>query len=153
MAIKSLNPYINFNGTAMQAIALYERVLGATTLNVARAGDVPGMNVPADQRERVMHGVLRVGASQLMVSDAPPAQPVSMAGNVHVSLDFEDIDEMARKFTSLADGRAVTVPLRDTFWGATFGMLTDRFGVRWMFNCAASTRGDVIGGRAPYSQE
>ena len=23
----------------------------------------------------------------------------------------------------------------DTFWGAKFGMLTDAFGVRWMFNC------------------
>ena len=25
--------------------------------------------------------------------------------------------------------------IHDAFWGAKFGMLTDAFGVRWMFNC------------------
>ena len=31
MAIKRLNPYLNFNGTADKAIKLYETVLGAST--------------------------------------------------------------------------------------------------------------------------
>jgi PhnB protein len=26
------------------------------------------------------------------------------------------------------------MPLQNTFWGARFGMLQDRFGVNWMFN-------------------
>jgi len=26
------------------------------------------------------------------------------------------------------------MPNQDTFWGAYFGMLTDKFGVNWMFN-------------------
>jgi PhnB protein len=137
MAIKNLSPYINFNGTAGQAIALYERVLGATTLNVARAGDIPGTNTPPSQRDRVVHAALRVGSSQLMLSDTATDQPVSTTGNVHVSLDFNDVDEMTGKFSALAEQGAVTVPLQDTFWGAKFGMLTDRFGVHWMFNCAA----------------
>jgi PhnB protein len=138
MAITNLSPYINLNGTASQAIALYERVLGATTLNVARAGDVPGTNVPPSQSDRVVHSALRVGNSNLMLSDSAPDQPVSMAGNMHVSLDFNDVDDMTRKFSALAEDGAVTVPLQDTFWGAKFGMLTDRFGVRWIFNCAAT---------------
>jgi len=25
--------------------------------------------------------------------------------------------------------------LNDTFWGARFGMLVDKFGVPWMLNC------------------
>jgi len=32
------------------------------------------------------------------------------------------------------------MPLQDTFWGAKFGMLTDAFGLRWMFNCEAAKR-------------
>ena len=138
MAIKSLNPYINFNGTAAEAIALYERVLGATTLSVARAGDVPGANVPPGQRDRVLHAALRVGGAQLMVSDGTPGQPVSMAAKVHVALDFTDLDEMTRKFTGLAEGGTVTVSLQNTFWGAKFGMLTDPCGVRWMFSWEAA---------------
>jgi PhnB protein len=134
MAIKSLNPYINFDGTAARAIALYDRILGAHTVNVARAGDTPGMNVPADQKDRIMHAVLMLDGLPLMLSDA--ATNVSTGSNVHVSLDFTDLDEMTQKFAALAEGGAVNVPLQDTFWGAKFGMLTDSVGVRWIFNCA-----------------
>ena len=28
----------------------------------------------------------------------------------------------------------ITMPLQDTFWGAYFGMWTDRFRVNWMVN-------------------
>jgi uncharacterized glyoxalase superfamily protein PhnB len=37
MSIKNLSPYITLDGTASDAIALYERVFGATKLNVTRA--------------------------------------------------------------------------------------------------------------------
>jgi PhnB protein len=134
MAIRNLNAYMTFNGTAGKAIALYERVLGAQKVNITQAGDVPGMNAPPDRRDRIVHGVLMLGGTQVMVSDAPSA--VSTPADVQVSLDFTDLGEMEQKFAALAEGGAVTVPLQDTFWGAKFGMLTDPFGVRWMFNCA-----------------
>lgn len=34
----------------------------------------------------------------------------------------------------MAKGGKITMPLQDTFWGARFGMLQDKFGVSWMFN-------------------
>jgi PhnB protein len=34
-----------------------------------------------------------------------------------------------------AHGGRIELPLQDMFWGAKFGMLTDAFGVSWMFNC------------------
>lgn len=58
MAIKQLNPYLMFNGTAAQAIALYERALGAKTENLSRFGDAPGHGIatrargPRDARAR-----------------------------------------------------------------------------------------------------
>ena len=39
MAIKQLNPYLNFNGTADKAIQLYQSALGAKVDNVMRFGD------------------------------------------------------------------------------------------------------------------
>jgi PhnB protein len=27
------------------------------------------------------------------------------------------------------------MPMQKQFWGATFGMFTDKFGVGWMVNC------------------
>lgn len=135
MSIKKLNPYLFFNGTAEQAIKLYESALGAKTEGLARFGDAPGMDVPAEQKSRVMHALLNLGAGVVMVSDTMPDQPVATAGNAHVCLDFDDLADMTKKFDALAVGGKVTMPPQDTFWGATFGTLTDAFGVQWMFNC------------------
>lgn len=135
MSIKQLNPYLNFNGTAEQAIRLYESVLGATTEGLMRWGDMPGATVPAEQKDRVMHALLHLGASTLMISDVPSSAPAPSASNVHVCLHFDDVADMTSRFERLAKDGTITHPLQDTFWGARFGMLTDAFGVRWMFNC------------------
>ena len=139
MAIKKLNPYLNFNGTAAQAIKLYETVLGARTEGLMRFGDVPGPGSDPQDKDRVIHALLRIGdAGAIMVSDTMRSAPVSAAGdaNVHITLDFDDPVDMARKFEGLsAGGGKVTMPLQDTFWGAKFGMVTDPYGIRWMFNC------------------
>lgn len=132
MAIKALSPFIMLDGTAAAAISLYERVLGARVLNIVRAGDVPGADPRADGPNRILHAVLSLGGIlQLSDQSGEPAN-----GNVQVSLDFDDVNDMTEKFTALAEGGRVSLPLQRTFWGATFGMLTDVFGVRWMFNCA-----------------
>ena len=69
-----------------------------------------------------------------MLSDSASGARPAGGSNVHVALDFTDLPDMTRRFTALAEKGKVTVPLQDTFWGAKFGMLTDRFGVQWMFN-------------------
>lgn len=43
-------------------------------------------------------------------------------------------EEAKRFFVALSSGGSVNMPLEKTFWGALFGMLTDRFGVQWMVN-------------------
>jgi PhnB protein len=133
--IKQLNPYLNFNGTAAKAIALYEQALGAKTENVMRYGDIPG-NTPAPQnKDLVIHARLHIGGGIVMVSDTTPEMRVPESGNVHVSLDFDDPADQKKKFDALSAGGKVTMPLQDTFWGAKFGMLVDAYGISWMFNC------------------
>lgn len=135
MAIKTLNPYLNFDGTAEQAIKLYERALGAKVERMQRFGEAPGMPVADEHKQRVMHALLRISGTPVMMSDTQPGAPFTPQGNVHLSLDFDDAADMAKRFEALGAGGKVTMPLQDTFWGARFGMLTDAFGVQWMFNC------------------
>jgi PhnB protein len=134
MAIKRLNPYLNFNGTAEKAIKLYESVLGARTEGLMRFGDAGKTHA---EKDRVMHALLHLGEGIVMISDTMASDPVADDGkaNVHITLDFDDPADMARKFEGLASGGKITMPLQDTFWGARFGMLTDAYGIRWMFNC------------------
>ena len=134
MSIRQLNPYLIFDGTAAKAVALYESVLGAKTEGLMRFGAVPGMKVAPENENRVMHALLRIGEGAVMLSDAQPGTPVATEGNVHVCLDFDDVADMTKRFEALGANGTITVPLHDTFWGARFGMLTDAFGVRWMFN-------------------
>lgn len=135
MSIKRVNPYLLFNGNAEKAIWLYERALGARTENLSRFGDVQGSKVSPELKDRVMHALLRIGDGIVMVSDTLPTNAVGTEGNVHVCLDFSDAAEMQKKFEALVAGGKITMPLQDTFWGATFGMLADAFGIHWMFNC------------------
>ncbi len=136
MSIKALNPYLNFNGNGLEAIALYERALGAQVEGgVMKWGDLPGMDSAPADKNRVMHAMLRIGEGVVMISDTRPQDPASAGNNVHVCLQFTDVADMTKKFEALAVGGKVTMPLADTFWGARFGMLVDAFGVGWMFNC------------------
>src|SRR5688572_13705457 len=123
---------MNFNGDAAAAIALYERVLGARVESIQRFGDAPGGDPVAPHKDRVMHAVVHVGRAVLMISDSQPDNPVSSGTNVHLTLEYDDAAEMRTAFDALAEGGAVAMPLQDTFWGATFGMLTDQHGVGWM---------------------
>lgn len=135
MAIKSVNPYLNFGGTAEKAIKFYESALGAKADNLMRFGDAQGMDTPPEHKDRVMHCVLRLGAGVVMASDSPPGAPAPSGNNIAVSTDWDDAADMEKRFQAMAVGGKVTMPLQDTFWGARFGMLTDQFGVNWMFNC------------------
>ncbi len=135
MAIKKLNPYLNFNGTAEKAIKLYESALGAKTDRIMRFGDIPDFKVEPEHKNRVMHAALFIGEGVVMVSDCQPDQPFASGDNVHVSLDCDDVADVTKKFEALAVGGKVLMPLQDMFWGAKFGMLKDAYGISWMFNC------------------
>lgn len=134
MPVKQLNPYLNFNGNAAKAIQLYESALGAKTETIQRFGDIPSMPTAPENKDRVMHALLRIDSGLIMISDSMPDQPVSAGDTTHIVLDFDDPKEMARKFEALSAGGKVKMPLNDTFWGATFGMLVDAYGIHWMFN-------------------
>src|SRR5438874_4107543 len=135
MSIKQVNPYIHFNGTAEKAIKLYENALGAKTETVMRYSDAPGACAPNGNANLILHAAVRIGAGMVMVSDTQPDRPVATRSNVQVALDFLDPDTMEKAFAALAAGGKVAVSPQDMFWGAKFGMLTDAFGVQWMFNC------------------
>ena len=130
-----LNPYLNFNGTAEKAIQLYQSALGAKVESIMRFGDVKDMPATPETKDKIMHAMLQIGEGILMISDCAPGQPVQLGNHVTVTLHFDDVTDMAQRFDAMAAGGSVQQPLQDMFWGARFGMLTDAYGVPWMFNC------------------
>lgn len=136
MSIQTATPYFILNGKAEQAIALYQRALGASTEMLQRFGDMD-QSCPEAMKDRVMHAALRVGNALLMMSDVGPDDAsAGDGGKVSVALDIDDIDEARRGFEALAASGKVVQPLIDAPWGALFGVVQDEFGISWMFNCA-----------------
>jgi PhnB protein len=133
MPITQLNPYIHFNGNAVDAIKHYEQVLGAKVNRSMTYGELPGNTPQPENASRIMHCELQLGACTLMVSDAPAEHQGTIGSNLEVSVAYDDEAEMTKAFEGLAAEGQVVIPLHPAFWGGKFGMLVDRYAIHWMF--------------------
>jgi PhnB protein len=70
-----------------------------------------------------------------MASDMMNEKPFSRGDDISLSVECGTLEQLEKVFTKMSAGGKVTMPLQDQFWGARFGMLTDKFGIHWMFNC------------------
>jgi PhnB protein len=126
-----LNPYLNFNGTARQAMEFYAGVFGGNlTLNT-----FADLGRSGQDGDRIMHSMLETPAGfTLMAADyTSDMQYPGMAG-FSVSLSGDDAEELRGYFAKLATGGTETMPLARQVWGDEFGMCVDQFGVAWLVN-------------------
>lgn len=138
MPIKTATPYLMLYGKANEAIAFYERALGAKVETLQRFGDAMGGNCPEAQRDWVMHAALRIDGATIFLSDGGPDAPPPPGGRVVVALDVEGAARARESFEALAAGGKVIEPLFDAPWGSLFGALQDRYGIGWMFDSTKS---------------
>jgi PhnB protein len=133
----AINPYLNFGGTCEEAFTFYKSVFGGEFAMLTRLNETPhAEHLSPEEGEKIMHVALPIGhGTTLMGSDRPAAMgPVTNGNNAHMSIQTDSEEEATRVFNGLAAGGQIVMPLQQTFWGATFGMLTDKFGVQWMVN-------------------
>jgi len=132
--MKTLTPYLFFPGTCEEAMNYYKECLGGEITAVQRFGDTE-MPVEEGYRDKIMHGELKAEGIHMMFSDGAPHKDITEGDNVQLSITVETIEEQDTLFEALAKDGEVTMPLEKTFWGARYGMLKDKFGIRWMLNC------------------
>ena len=131
-----LNPYINFNSNARQALEFYHSVFGGK-LTIGTFKEFNMAKGPADEN-LVMHGELETDDGlTLMGSDTPAWMEYRPGTNYAVSLSGDNEPELTAYFEKLSAGGTVTQPLTKAMWGDSFGMVTDKFGVGWMVNITA----------------
>ena len=138
-----VSTYLNFPRNTEEAFLFYQSIFGGEfNGGINRFGEIPPMPdappMPEEDRHLVMHIELAIlGGHVLMGTDAPESMgfTVTPGNNVYINLEPDTRTETDRIFAALSAGGAVEMPLADMFWGAYFGSCTDRFGIRWMFNC------------------
>jgi PhnB protein len=138
----TINPYLNYDGNAEEAFNFYKSVFGGEFLSVTRFKDTSeGGKLSAAEKEKLMHISLPIGKGNiLMATDALESMghPLKVGNNFHLSIETESKAEAEKIYTGLSAGGNTEMPLQDTFWGAYFGMLTDKFGIHWMVSFNAS---------------
>ncbi len=135
----NINPYLNFVGNTEEAFNFYKSVFGGEFATVMRFGETPGcdeMSIAEDEKDKIMHIALPIGGNVLMATDMLESmgQKLETGNNFSIAIDAESKEEADKIFDGFAEGGKVEMPLADAFWGAYFGMLTDKFGIRWMVN-------------------
>jgi PhnB protein len=128
----TLNPYLGFNGNAREAMEFYKLVLGGE-LTIQTMGE-SGMPTDDTSKNNIMHAQLTTEGINIMASDGGGHKEMTFGDNISLSLVGDDEAGLKEIFTKLSEGGSVDMPLAKQFWGDTFGMLTDKFGVHWMVN-------------------
>ena len=140
-----VSTYLNFTRSTEEAFTFYKSVFGTEFVQpIARMGDVPMPDSPLPDADKhlVMHVSLPIlGGHVLMGSDTPESLgfTVTTGNNVTINLEPDTRVDADRLAKALSAGGTVEQPLQEMFWGAYWGLVVDRFGVRWMINCEAKS--------------
>lgn len=135
--------YLNFMGKTEEAFNFYKQAFGTEFVAPMQyMKDVPAdpsqLPLPENEKNMVMHVALpMLGGVELMGTDALESMghSVKFGNNISINLEPDTREETDKLYTALVEDGTADMPLQVMFWGDYFGSLTDKFGVKWMFNC------------------
>ncbi len=129
-----INAYIGFNGACREAMTFYKECLNAELDLQTIEGSPIESQCPPAIKHQIMHATLTKGSLLLMGTDMNAPGGYVRGNNVALSLNCSSEDEINTFFNSLSAGGNIIDPLGVKFWGAIFGVLDDKFGIRWMLH-------------------
>jgi len=134
--MKGFDITLLFDGQTEEAFNFYKSVFGGEFSNLQRMSDMPSpMEMPESEKKKILHMALPIGNTILMGMDMPPGRgTVNKGNNFFITLNTSSEAETDELFNKLSDGADIMMPVAQQFWGAYFGMLTDKFGIQWMLS-------------------
>ncbi|MGN6181166.1 MAG: VOC family protein [Mucilaginibacter sp.] len=134
--MKGFDITLLFDGQTEEAFNFYKSVFGGEFSNLQRMSDMPSpMEMSESEKRKILHMALPIGNTILMGMDMPPGRgTVNKGNNFFVTLNTSSEAETDELFGKLSDGANIMMPVAKQFWGAYFGMLTDKFGIQWMLS-------------------
>lgn len=130
-----LTPYLYFTDNCREAMTFYQGIFGGELTVMTYGEGAPGM--PGDVDDLVMHANIMGGPIELFASDHAETANKGV-GNTQLTLHGHDLEVLSAWFDRLADGAISVQPLKSEVWGDTYGEVTDRYGIHWLFNIGAA---------------
>src|ERR1044071_3591947 len=122
-----INAYLNFNGHTREAMTFYQQCLGGELVMQKISESPMAARVPSEMGAKILHSSLTKENIVLMGSDMMGNNVV--AGNsISLCINCSSDEEINSFFDNLSKDGKIVEPLHQSFWGATFGSLTDKFG-------------------------
>lgn len=133
--MSQINAYLNFEGNCREVMTFYKECLDAELNMQTIEGSPVEYQCPAGIKDQILHASLIKDDLLLMGSDMQePGGSFTKGNNIALSLNCSSAEEINNFFSKLSEGGRISHQLTEQFWGATFGVLTDKFGIRWMLN-------------------
>jgi PhnB protein len=129
-----INSYLTFNGNCRDAMTFYKECLGGELILQTVGGSPLAEQMPTKMKDCILHATLTNGNLILMGSDMVSNAGLIKGNAVSLSLTCSSEKEIRDCYEKLSSGGQATHSLEDTFWGALFGDLTDKFGNHWILN-------------------
>ena len=135
--MRTINPWINFNGNAEEAFTFYKSVFGGEFTKIIRFQDLASPEFPVAENEanKIMHIALPIGKSNVLIANDVP----EFMGRVNESenrskivVSAESKKEADQIFNGLSAGGDVEGPIGDGPWGTYAGMFRDKYGIEWI---------------------
>lgn len=135
--MKTINPWINFNGNAEEAFTFYKSVFGGEFTKVIRFKDLASSEFPVPDTEanKIMQIILLIGNSNMLIGNDVPefmgkVNESENRSKIHISAESKI--EAEKIFNGLSVGGQVEGPISDSPWGTYAGMFRDKYGIEWI---------------------
>ncbi|WP_295720788.1 VOC family protein [Mucilaginibacter sp.] len=146
--MRTINPWINFNGNAEEAFTFYRSVFGGEFTKIIRFKDMAGMDfqVPENEANKLMHIALPIGKQNVLIANDVP----EFMGRVNesenrskIAVAAESREEADKIFNGLSAGGDVEGSIGDSPWGTYAGMFRDKYGIEWIVEFDPNYNGQV----------
>ena len=131
-----INTYLTFNGNAQQALDFYQYVFGKSEIQIMCFSEMPHDSewpIPDEAKNWIMHAEMKIGDDKVYLSDNFPGTPYNETNGDIVTVTAGDIkaEKAYEIYGRLKEDGKEIMPIAETFWSPAFGVLIDKFGVRW----------------------
>jgi len=130
---RQITPYLTFNGNAREALECYKEVFDGEIMGLQTYGEA-NFPSPPEVDNLIIHAQFKKGDLFIMASDKMGDKKVEIGNNISLALELESEEEIQTLYDRFTQHGTVIMELHDTFWGAKYGKVKDKFGVIWDLN-------------------
>lgn len=115
-------------------MVFYQHCLGGELNFQTIADSVDGKKFPLKMRKNILQATLVSDDLLLFATDMVDEKGLIKGNSMAMMLNCTSEEELRAMFKKLSAGAKDSHPLQETFSGAIFGNLTDKYGNHWLLN-------------------